>query len=616
MIKKYIFLGMLFLAGFFLAFSGCKFSPTDPVAGNVPEAKHQSVTRAWTAEQVDALVKMETVSIFSPAPVNPLENAQEEEQGYNVPPAECDYIKFIRYKVRSADNNASKADAALIMIPGVVEGANGFEYIARQVVYIAKTQYGKNFEVWAFDRRNNCLEDLTGLKAAEQQATSEAAANVFLNYYYNGKKVNGKTFNGFVKDYEIPFVSEFGLKMDTEDIYKIITTMIPDPVARKNKVFVGGHSMGGIHTAIFAGWDFNGDPGYNNCAGLFALDSTISTSIGMAQAAVDSSGISSISDFITQMISEGMYDTLLYMLREGTMIRTVPIIKGEVGAIMEILGFLAHRFPTEENVAQELIPLGANTMLLNRLFHSSSLTSFLDGSEDIRNYRYTNEALLGVLFDDDFAPLGMIKISLGFLNGGIVEPKNFPLSSDITSIPELYDLISMIGDGRLYIAGESGDGAPLYTWANFDQIGTAADPNYQSADGSLTYTTFKDEVSDINDFARAQYYGSSNLIEWSFSMRRLIDLMAIAQGYNQDYGLNFLYGDKIKDVPQITFISGEGMLKYATAEELAALPGQVQPLMTGYEHMDPMFAACDRPGFKDSKVIKPLIEFVLENTGN
>ena len=99
------------------------------------EAKHPSVARAWTEAQVDALVGMEQVSIYSPAP---------RENG--TPPAECDYIRFLRFKLKSAPADASKADACLIMIPGVIEGANGFEHIARQMVYIAKTQYEKTKE--------------------------------------------------------------------------------------------------------------------------------------------------------------------------------------------------------------------------------------------------------------------------------------------------------------------------------------------------------------------------------------------------------------------------------------------------------------------------------------
>ncbi len=57
--------------------------------------------------------------------------------------------------------------------------------------------------------------------------------------------------------------------------------MIPDPEKRRKKVFVGGHSYGGLAASMFAGWDLDGDPetlddaGYMNCAGLFAFDTSV-----------------------------------------------------------------------------------------------------------------------------------------------------------------------------------------------------------------------------------------------------------------------------------------------------------------------------------------------------
>ncbi len=35
-----------------------------------------------------------------------------------------------------------------IMVPGIYEGANGFEYIARHMVYKAFVNRGKKIEVW------------------------------------------------------------------------------------------------------------------------------------------------------------------------------------------------------------------------------------------------------------------------------------------------------------------------------------------------------------------------------------------------------------------------------------------------------------------------------------
>lgn len=576
------------MVGVLMLVAGCDLGK-DPV----PEAKHPGVPRAWTAAQVDALVGMEQVAIYSPAP---------RENG--TPPEGCDYIRFLRFKLRSMPQDAALADAALLMIPGVIEGANGFEHIARQMIYIAKTQYSKNFEVWAFDRRNNCLEDTTGIDAAAQAATPAQSERIFIDYYYKGVPIGGKVFQGFLKSEDVPYVSEFGLKLDTEDIFTIITTMIPDPVTRRKKVFVGGHSLGGMHTSMFAGWDLDGDPatpedaGYRNCAGIFALDSTLTPATGF-----------DFGDLIpgaTGDVTRAEYERSISRIRSNETIRIIPGLDGEVGALMEAVGYLAHTAPDAENTSVKNVPYSENVEFLNRLFHSRTTARFLTGADNIRKFRYTNEALLGVLFDDDYAPAGMIQVSMGFLNGGAVVEKDFPLSEGLEDLPNMWELItSFTGDAQLYIAAESGRRGPLYTWANFDEIGTAADPEYRSTDGSLTYTTITDEVSDIQDFARALYIGPSNLIEWYFSTRRLVDIVAAGKPFNQEYGLNFIYPIQVTLMPQIEFPAGDSMMHLSDPK---------YPPMPGYNHMDPMFAAVDRPGFKDNQVIRPLIEFVLAQT--
>lgn len=576
----------------------------------VPEDKHESVPRAWTEEQVDGLVSMNQVSIYSPAPANP--------ESEILPPDECNYIRFNRFKLKSMPESASKADAVLIMIPGVVEGANGFEYIGRQLVYIAKTQYGKAFEVWAFDRRNNCLEDVTGTKAAEQETDLAKAEQICINYYYKGGSINGKTFKGFLTSSDVPFLSEFGFKMDTEDIYKIMTAMIPDRETRKNKIFVGGHSLGGIHTSIFAGWDFDGnkmtadDAGYMNCAGMFAFDSSLipvtsySNEIFTSLFA-DPTTKQLINDLLTGI---KLPEEMIELFRSGSIPLTIPFIDGEVGMLMETIGYFAYAEPDQENTAIKNVPYSDTVKLLNRFFSSRNLERFLTGEDDLQNYRFTNEALLGVLFDDNFAPLGMIQTSLGFLSGGEVVAKEFPVSEGMEeSSPDLYTMIAgFTGSGPFYIPTESRDSGPLYTWANFDQIGTADDPYYQSSDGSITYTSIYTELSDIHDFARAQFKGNSNLIEWYFSTRRIADILLAAMPMGPDYGINFMYPDQVSYLPQIEFHAGDSFLASS-----GLLSDKYTPL-AGENHMDPMFVAADRPDYQENKIIKPLIEFVLTNS--
>jgi len=251
--------------------------------GPVPEAPHPGVPRAWTQEEVDAAVVMEEQAVAAPLP---------EEWGA---PDACDEIRFLRFRPADGSTldpadpervNPQTTDAMLVMLPGILEGANGFEYLGRQMVYMAREQDGLDLEIWAVERRPNRLEDLSAANYLEGELdagriTAIEAARMAMGYYYLGEEVNGRVFQGWLKDPDVPFLAEFGLALATEDVFKVIETMVPDPAVRKEKVFVGGHSLGGIMTSMFAGWDRDGDPstledaGFNNCAGLFGFDTTV-----------------------------------------------------------------------------------------------------------------------------------------------------------------------------------------------------------------------------------------------------------------------------------------------------------------------------------------------------
>ena len=73
-------------------------------------------------------------------------------------------------------------------MPGFLVGANEFQIFGKQLVYMAKTQKNANIEVWAVERRPNCIENLTGLEAAEAAADPQIA----IDYYWYGKEINGR----------------------------------------------------------------------------------------------------------------------------------------------------------------------------------------------------------------------------------------------------------------------------------------------------------------------------------------------------------------------------------------------------------------------------------------
>jgi len=237
-----------------------------------------------------------------------------------------------------------------------------------------------------------------------------------------------------------------------------------------------------------------------------------------------------------------------------------------------------------------------------RLLHSEDALAFLNLRPSIRDTRYTNEAMLGVIFDDNFMPINIMQASLGFLAGeGAVEPKNFPLPGALNTL---------MGSTKMFIADETGDPAgtgPLYAWANFDRIGDALDPIFQSRNGLLSYTSMDEEVTDIQDFAPMLFDGPSNLVEWYFPLRLMLDLMAAGMPWNSAYGLNFLHGDAAaRALPKIGFIGTKGaftMLSASMDEDYLKLEG--------YNHFDVLTAAADRNTRRPSGVVEELIDFVL-----
>ena len=241
-----------------LLFPAC-YEPGGPIPeGPVPPA---------VREPIPQKVIVEEELIYSPYP---------RDNGL-IPPEhdhDCDYIHLLRYRPETADESTKEVNAVLVLMPGYACGNNSFDYLGRQVVSMAENDPGVgSLEVWAVDRRPNCLEDLSGMNDAE------AARNpwIALEYYYD-LEGNGTDFHGFLISDEVPFLSEFGLELVMKDIQTVVTTKIPNQDDRKDTVFIGGHSMGAILTATYVGWDFDGNPdteedaGFQNCAGLIGLD--------------------------------------------------------------------------------------------------------------------------------------------------------------------------------------------------------------------------------------------------------------------------------------------------------------------------------------------------------
>jgi hypothetical protein len=480
-------------------------------------------------------------------------------------PAACDWLSYLRY--RSSDGPAASADADRILVaqPGILEGAGAFDSVARNTVARAAEQ-GRHIEFWALDRRSNCLEDHTGIASGDQHTA--------VDYYYRGREVDGRTFAGFVGNDRLGWMAKLGIEQTVRDEYDLLAAELPDQHLREQKVLCGGHSLGGVITGYFAAADFDGDPattadaGYRQCAGYFALDTTVSTSLA------DLSG--SIPDD-TNLPDIGLgYTAVQAGLDSGVLPRSLSapvLLNPETMTLLAIAGVGAVQNPGGESDLPGYLPSNTNIEATNRFLFSKDAATFLTGSPAVKDFRLTNAAVLGALMDDNSVPLAFLQSSVGFFDGGPVADQNFPVANGAAKQPGLY--------GTQYKAIPEQPHGPLYTWRNYDRVGAADDPGYRSADGT-PFTNAGEEVTDIGELARSLAEQPLDFTEQYFPTKLVTDLeLATSPQVKQ----LLVHPEGLKARPTLTVLAGDGLLA-------GRVPSGLHPVVAdGYQHLDVLTAA-------------------------
>lgn len=272
----------------------------------------------------------------------------------------------------------SPPEAILVMIPGVVAGANSFKIVATEIVRLS----GGRFEVWAIDRRSNLLENLDPMVRAENAMTREATSAV-LEAYVNDPAGRGGFL--FAHPFSVSsFMSEWGLDVHLRDVRAVVDR------ARTitENVFLGGHSLGAILTQMFAAYDFGDVAGFELVKGIIILDGT-----------ADPSGLGAVP------ISDDVY------------------LNGGEGPLGPLAGLNELRHPMEPDDAPfviepfnpllfELVEIGAQIALIDP-----------DGPSILRPVipervpvPATNAAALGINLDDEFQEQIFARFSIGFLS--------------------------------------------------------------------------------------------------------------------------------------------------------------------------------------------------------
>lgn len=504
-------------------------------------------------------------------------------------PEECDYIDYLRYRRTTGPVDPQAADAVMVAQAGAWLGMYSMDRLARNTLG-SLTGRGQQAEWWSLARRSVCAFDMRGLEAANEAQDGRVA----FDYYFHGRPVDGRQFAGFKPDSELGYLADIGLAQNVHDTREVLVRGLPDPQFRATKTFCGGHSDGGLIMSAFGAWDFGGgreSAGYNQCAGFFAVDSLNES---------DPTSLNSNPAFMraAEILREVPYDAVVSLLKSGALPRTyngLPIIAPETMALLPLLGSVGHHNGAQETDVHRGLPGSPLWLTTTRLDFAASYTDFLSGDNALADYRFTGEALLGMLMDDHTLNLAPLQVSLGALAGGPVAPKQFPWPDEIEQVPGVAELSgSLTGPGTR--VGPI-DKQALYTWRAHDDV------------ADVPYTTPATEVVDIQDFARvlsAAPGGPTGFLDPYYTVRYGIDIQAAHLGIRTGYLAPMRYDADVRAEPQVTIWGSD-------AWERRAIEGSFPPgtvVVDGYTHLDVVAGAANQNDGGPEPVSDALAGFV------
>jgi hypothetical protein len=449
-------------------------------------------------------------------------------------PEQCDWVSYLRFRNASGPTDPDEADRILVSQPGVLEGAGAYESVARNTVADAASR-GKNIEVWAMDRRSNCLEDHTGFEAGRASGDVNDALD-----YYGRRQAEERAHLRRLRRLRR---RRSGQPRRRHDRHRRPLPRLaqrhrpgPDPARpvrhhafrgsrpgpRKDRMLCGGHSLGGYLSGYFAEWDFDGDPsttddaGFNQCGGYFALDTVVDTDLTgqiLSPVPVDVDGLpAGVGDAV---------NTLYGAPGPGLPVFAAPsLINPETMNLLGLIGMAANDDPDGLSAIVPRLPDNANIESTMRVLLGGNPVTAVTGQPDIRSIRATNDAVLGALLDDNSMPFGILQSSVGFIDGPVVQ-KTFPVNQDMAdgaadAVGARRLSTESFGDAPKYAPAMKDDS--VYRWVDYDQEGGLA-----PGQGPET------EVTSIHDLARSLSEPPLDFTEWYFPSR-LATEMALGQG--------------------------------------------------------------------------------------
>lgn len=506
-------------------------------------------------------------------------------------PEACDWIQYLRFRRADRPDDAMAADAVSVLMPGNVEGAAAFDPVARSAVRDAARR-GRTIEVWATDRRANCLEDLTGLQAMERSGDPQD----YLDYYYGGREIDGRRFAGWDGDPAV--LADLGVAQTVRDFHAVLTRELPDQAWRERHVICGGHSLAGALVELYAAWDFDGDrattadAGFRQCAGFLGFETLLDIGLTSGEPA---------SVRALQPIVPGIRyvfgDVARRALKAGKLLRHEELlgIGPETMAMMEAASIMATRAPDAESRPWlRAIPQGASLRAFDQLAGSASLLELAGRRAKLTDLRFTNAGLLGHLFDDNGSALSVIRSSFGAPVGAPLIRNRLPEQMQLPGVDWLFR------PGRVMIPRRLSP-QPLSGWRDYDQLGAAP---------AGAFTSPASEVTSARDFARILHEGPTNFTESWFPTRLVTDIGAAGAGDRGGDMAGAVHPRPTRRKPRMTILASGGVV----------LSGHIRPLdpyvvLPGYEHIDVLTAAERQNDGRPEGSSTALVDFALRVAG-
>lgn len=214
------------------------------------------------------------------------------------------------------------AETVLVLVPGMFGAANDFRLLARDLVAAVP-----GVQVWAMDRREENLADRSGFLNADP-----------VSYYLDGRYRSQDPAAS-------AFVGRWGLGLTLADLRTVVRAARD---GGRRRVVLGGHSWGATSALAYAAWDFDGQAGYRDLAGLAVVDGGVRGAFEGTGAPVRDSP-EEVRERLAVIDGGRVFDMTLSALGLGSHAESTQIW-------YQLAGWYAHRDPEGRSVLQERLP--------------------------------------------------------------------------------------------------------------------------------------------------------------------------------------------------------------------------------------------------------------------